>query len=66
MTNTFASNDFEASLGQIRAEAISAIEGQVLTEEQRSRFRKWDAASLSPEQQRSEIMRLYRKGAALK
>jgi hypothetical protein len=56
----------ETPLGQVRAEAISAIEGQVLTEEQRRRFREWDAASLSPAQQRAEIMRLYQEGAALK
>jgi hypothetical protein len=54
-----------SSLGQSRAEAISAIEGQILSVEQRMRFREWDAASLSPEQQRAEIMRLYQNGLAL-
>jgi hypothetical protein len=66
MTRTGAFKVLYSSLGQIRAEAISAIEGQILSEEQRSRFREWDAASLSAEQQRAEIMRLYLKGAALK
>lgn len=65
MTNSRAIKISESSLGQIRAEAISAIEGQVLTEEQRSRFREWDAASLSPAQQRAEIMCLYQQGSAL-
>jgi hypothetical protein len=66
MTHISAFKVLETSLGQLRAEAISAIEGQLLTEEQRIRFREWDAASLSSEQQRAEIMRLYHQGAALK
>ena len=53
-------------LGRARAEAISAIEGQVLTEEQRERFAKWDAAALTPEQQRVEIMRFYKPSVNLK
>jgi hypothetical protein len=66
MTQSRKFNFPETSLGQVRAEAISAIEGQILTEEQRNRFREWDAASLNPAQQRAEIMRLYQQGAALK
>lgn len=42
-----------------RAEVISAIEGQVLTDEQRKRFAEWEAAGLTPEQQRVEILLLY-------
>jgi hypothetical protein len=53
-------------LGRIRAEAISAIEGQVLTDEQRKRFAEWDAAALTPEQQRVEILRLYKRDVDLK
>jgi hypothetical protein len=48
----------------MRAEAISAIEGQVLSGEQRDRFREWEAALLSPEQQRAQIMRIYKCEAA--
>jgi hypothetical protein len=53
-------------LGQDRAEAISAIEGQLLTSEQRLRLKSWESSGLSPEQQRAEILRLYRQGISLK
>ncbi len=57
---------FGTQLGRARAEAISAIEGQVLTDEQRKRFAEWEAAALTPEQQRVEIRRLYKSGVDIK
>jgi hypothetical protein len=64
MSNAKSLKVTETSLGRMRAEAISAIEGQVLSGEQRDRFRKWEAALLSPEQQRAQIMRIYKCEAA--
>lgn len=56
---------YATQLGRMRAEAISAIEGQVLTDEQRRRFAVWEAAGLTPEQQRAEILRLYQQSSDL-
>jgi hypothetical protein len=57
---------FGSQLGSSRAEAISAIEGQVLTNEQRKRFAEWEAAALTPDQQRVEILRLYKPSVNVK
>lgn len=57
---------FGVQLGRGRAEAISAIEGQVLTDEQRKRFAEWEAAALTPEQQRVEIFRFYKQSDVVK
>lgn len=53
-----------STLGRNRAEAISAIEGQVLTEELRLRFAEWAEAALTPEQQRLQIIQLYKRAQA--
>ena len=53
-------------LRQERAEAISAIEGQILTDEQRRRISVWEKNGLSPEQQRAEILSHYRSGFPVK
>lgn len=60
------SNNDTAILRQERAEAISAIEGQILTDEQRRRISAWEKTGLSPEQQRVEILSLYRAGFPVK
>jgi uncharacterized damage-inducible protein DinB len=60
-----SSND-PAALRQERAEAISAIEGQILTDEQRRRINAWEKSGLSPEQQRAEILSHYRSGFPVK
>ncbi len=57
---------FGNQLGRARAEAISAIESQVPTSEQRMRFAEWEAAALTPEQQRVEILRFYKSGVDFK
>jgi hypothetical protein len=41
------------------AEKIAAIEGLAITDEQRQLFIDWEAAGLTPEQQRDEIWRRY-------
>ncbi len=38
---------------------FAAIEGLVLTDEQRQRFIDWDAAGLTSEQQIAELRRIY-------
>lgn len=53
-------------LGPARAEAISAIEGQILSDEQRLKFAQWELKGLTPEQQRAEILRLFQNSADLK
>jgi hypothetical protein len=47
------------TLGENRALALSAIEGQILDAEQQRRFASWKLAGLSPAQMRIEIRKCY-------
>jgi hypothetical protein len=64
MSDTVMSRESNSLLGTSRAEAISAIEGQFLTEEQRNRLSAWESEKLSTQQQRAEILSFYKQLAS--